>query len=115
MSTNERAFYSGFSRREASDNTSRVFAQSKKDAVEAFLKFKLQAQDTQHSEEAQSVVLPRHNEKRILDTIRAEDEKDDAASRSLKIVDLRKIKINKIPIEQKPDHKLKNKVRSTTH
>jgi hypothetical protein len=48
-----------------------------------------------------------------LETIRAEDEKDDAASRSLKIVDLRKIKINKTPIEQKPDHRLKNKVRNS--
>jgi hypothetical protein len=48
-----------------------------------------------------------------LDTIRAEDEKDDAASRSLKIVDLRKVKINKTPIEQKPDHRLKNKVRKS--
>lgn len=45
------------------------------------------------------MVQPRNNEKKILDTIRAEDEKDDAALRSQKLVDLRKIKINKIPIE----------------
>ncbi len=99
MTTNEKAFYSGFSRREASGDTSRVFAQSKRDAVESFLKFKLQAQDPVKSEEAHSVVQPRNNEKKILDTIRAEDEKDDAASRSQKLVDLRKIKINKTPIE----------------
>jgi hypothetical protein len=111
MTTNEKAFYSAFKRTDASNDTLRVFAQSKKDAVESFLKFKLQAQDTSHSEEAHSAVIqPRNNDKIILDTIRAEDEKDDAASRSLKIVDQRKIKINKVPIEQKPDHKLKNKV-----
>ena len=111
MTNNEKAFYSSFKRTEASGDTLRVFAQSKKDAVESFLKFKLQAQETANSEEAHSsVVQPRNNEKMILDTIKAEDEKDDASTRAQKLVDQRKIKINKTPIEQRPDHKLKNKV-----
>jgi len=83
MTTNEKAFYQGFKRTDAPGDTLRVFAQSKKDAVDSFLKFKLQAQNTTHSEEAHSAVMqPRNVEKNILDTIRAEDEKDDAASRS---------------------------------
>ena len=83
MTTNEKAFYQGFKRTDASCDTLRVFAQSKKDAVDSFLKFKLQAQNTTHSEEAHSAVMqPRNVEKNILDTLRADDEKDDAASRS---------------------------------
>ena len=41
--------------------------------------------------------------------IRSEDEKDHP-TKSIKELDLRKVKINKAPIEQQPDHKLKNKV-----
>jgi hypothetical protein len=54
----------------------------------------------------------KNSERRILEMIRAEDEKDNPPTRSIKEMDLRKIKINKAPIEQKPDHRLKNKVRN---
>lgn len=50
-------------------------------------------------------------ERRILEEIRLEDSTDsEKPSLSTIESDLRKIKINKVPIEQKPDFKLKNMV-----
>jgi hypothetical protein len=54
---------------------------------------------------------PAKFERRILERIRYEDEfEQERPSFKVKEVDLRKIRLNKVPFEDKPDSKLKNMV-----
>ena len=108
MSLNEKSFYTSFTRREAPEQSTKFFTQSKKLAVDQFMKLKVRTKvvpqkrinEFTGGEHTTSIAKrDQRLDKRILEQLRYEDEVElERPAFKTKEVDLRKIKLTKTPI-----------------
>lgn len=112
MSLNEKSFYSSFTRKEANQQAGKMFVQTKKETLEQFIRSKFGASTSSlgggMAGEEQSTAISAaftykqelRDNRKILEELKKEDESDEKKP-IFKVheVDLRKIKITKVPIE----------------